>query len=108
MSVDADRVATLRRAFGPAVPPNGIRQDAFEHDDRYLRHLARLRPGDRPEVKDIWEYTPNLLYTEIDGSLLAHVLPFCLDAWRENLRAPIADTVDSLTLLSSPGGSPRS
>jgi len=86
MSVDADRVATLRRAFGRAVPPNGIRQEAFEHDDRHLRHLVRLRPGDRPEVKDIWEYTQDLLYSEIDGSLLAHVLPFCLDAWRENLR----------------------
>jgi hypothetical protein len=86
MSVDADRVATLRRAFARAVPPNGTRQEAFEHDDRHLRHLARLRPGDRLEVNDIWEYTQDLLYTKIDGSLLAHVLPFCLDAWRENLR----------------------
>jgi len=62
MCVDADKVATLLRAFGRAVPPNGIRQEAFEHDDRHLRHLARLRPGDRPEVKDIWEYTQDLLY----------------------------------------------
>jgi hypothetical protein len=45
--------------------PNGIRQEAFEHDDRHLRHLARLRPGDRLEVKDIWEYTQDLLYTGI-------------------------------------------
>jgi hypothetical protein len=53
-------------------------------------------PGDRLEVKDIWEYTQDLLYTEIDGSLLRM---FCRSAWTLGARtcaAPIADTVDSL------------
>ncbi len=80
------RVTTLRRAFGRAALPDKIRQEAFDHNDQHLRRLARLRPADRPEVKDIWEYTQDLLYTEIDSALFAHVLPFCLDAWRENLR----------------------
>jgi hypothetical protein len=35
----------------------------------------------------LWEYTQDLLYgKEIQGSLLAFVLPFCLEAWREDLR----------------------
>jgi hypothetical protein len=86
MSVDVSRAAVLRRAYGEASPPDRIKQEAFDHNDRHLRRLARLRTGERPEVRDIWEYTQDLLYTEIDSALFAHVLPFCLDAWRENLR----------------------
>jgi len=85
MSVDADRMVTLRRAYGRASPPERIKQEAFDHDDRHLRRLARLRPEERADVKDLWEYTQDLLYTEIDNSLFAHVLPFCLEAWREDL-----------------------
>lgn len=86
MTVDADRAATFRRAYGRAGPPDRIRQEAFDHNDRHLRRLFRLRPGDSPDIKDLWKYTQDLLYTKIDGALLAHVLPFCLDASRENLR----------------------
>jgi len=35
--------------------------------------------------KDLFEYSQDLLYTEIDRPLLAHLLPFCLQAWREDL-----------------------
>jgi hypothetical protein len=35
----------------------------------------------------LWEYTQDLLYgKEIQDTLLAHALPFCLEAWREDLR----------------------
>jgi hypothetical protein len=45
-----------------------------------------LRPGDRAEARDLLEYTQDLLYTEIQGPLLAYLLPFCLEAWRKDLR----------------------
>ncbi len=34
----------------------------------------------------MWDYTQDLLYTEIQGPLLAYLLPFCLNGWREDLR----------------------
>jgi hypothetical protein len=45
-----------------------------------------LRSGDRAEARDLLEYTQDLLYTEIQGPLLAYLLPFCLEAWRKDLR----------------------
>jgi hypothetical protein len=80
------RATTLRRAFGSAAPPETITQEAHEGNPKHLRRLARLRPGDLAEVGDLWEYMQDLLYTEIQGPLLAYVLPFCLEAWREDLR----------------------
>lgn len=73
-------------AFG-SNPPASITQEAYEGNPKHLRRLARLRHGDRAEVKDLWEYTQDLLYTtEIQGPLLAYLLPFCLEGWREDLR----------------------
>jgi hypothetical protein len=77
--------AALRRVFGSA-PPKEITQEAFEGNPRHLRRLARLRPGEKAEVRDIWEYTQDLLYTDIQGPLFTYLLPFCLEAWREDLR----------------------
>ncbi len=80
-------VLNLRRAFARIGPPTSITQEAFDSTPKHLRRLARLRPGDRAEVRDLWEYTQDLLYgVEIQTSLLAFVLPFCLEAWREDLR----------------------
>jgi hypothetical protein len=76
----------LHRAFGASKPPEKITQEAFEGDARHLRRLVRLRPNERAEVSDLWEYTQDLRYTEIQGPLLAYLLPFCLAAWREDLR----------------------
>jgi hypothetical protein len=76
----------LWRALGNPTPPDKIAQEAFDRDDSHLRRLVRLRPGQRAEAKDLWEYTQDLLYTEIQGPLLVYLLPFCLDAWREDLR----------------------
>jgi len=86
MSIDANRGTMLRRALGRAAPPDRIIQKAFDGDDRHLRRLSRLLPEERAEVKDLWEYMQDLLYTEVDGALLAHLLPVCLEGWREDLR----------------------
>jgi hypothetical protein len=78
------RVMTLRSAF--LVAPPKITQAAFVGNSKHLRRLARLRPGERAEVSDLWEYMQDLLYTEIQDSLLEYLLPFCLEAWRDDLR----------------------
>jgi hypothetical protein len=76
----------LWREMGSVAPPEKITQEAFDRDDGHLRRLVRLRPGQRAEASDIWNYTQDLRYTEIQGPLLAYLLPFCLEAWREDLR----------------------
>jgi hypothetical protein len=87
MSPDKERSSTaLQRAFRSAAPPDKITQEAYEGNTKHLSRLARLRPGQQAKVEDLWEYTQDLLYTEIQGPLFAHLLPFCLEAWREDLR----------------------
>jgi hypothetical protein len=76
---------SLHRALHSTKPPEKITQEAFEGNDRHLRQLARLKPGDRAESEDLWNYAQDLLYTEIQSSLLVYFLPFCLDAWRDDL-----------------------
>jgi hypothetical protein len=76
----------LWREMGSVAPPEKITQEAFDHDDGHLRRLVRLRPGQRAEASDLWDYTQDLRYTEIQGPLLTYLLPFCLEAWREDLR----------------------
>jgi hypothetical protein len=84
-------VDTLWRALGNPSPPDEITQEAWDRDDSHLRRLARLRPGQRANAKDLWAYTQDLQYTEIQGPLLAYLLPFCLNAWREELRGVSAE-----------------
>jgi hypothetical protein len=81
-----DRLLALRRAFGRVAAPPKITQEAFEGNDRHLSRLVRLKSDERAEPDDLWKYTQDLLYTEIQGPLLAYVLPFCLEVWREDLR----------------------
>ena len=76
----------LWRALGSLNPPDKITQEAWDRDDSHLRRLVRLRPGQRAEAKDLWAYTQDLQYTEIQIPLLVYLLPFCLNAWREDLR----------------------
>jgi len=40
--------------------------------DRHLRRLLRIKPGERPDLQDLWEYLQDLRYTDIQNSLLAH------------------------------------
>jgi hypothetical protein len=78
-------VLKLRSAF-PSVPPRQIAQEPFDSGVKHLRRLARLQPGERAEAADLWNYTQDLLYSdEIQGSLLTYLLPFCLEAWRDDL-----------------------
>lgn len=80
-------VFALRRVFASIKSPGKITQEAYDSTPQHLKRLARLHSGDRAEIRDLWEYTQDLLYGgEIQTSLLAFVLPFCLEAWREDLR----------------------
>jgi hypothetical protein len=81
-----DPVAALRHAIGQPSPPATITQEALDFDDSHLRRLVLLKPGERAIPVDLWDYTQDLLYTEIQGPLLVYLLPFCLQAWREDLR----------------------
>src|SRR6266852_7465171 len=78
--------AALWQAFARISPPESVTQKAFDFCDRHLRRLVRLRPGDRADAGDLWDYTQDLLYTEIQAPLLTYLLPFCLEAWRQDLR----------------------
>jgi hypothetical protein len=77
---------TLHRAFGASKPPEKITQEAFDGDDGHLRRLVRLAPNEKADARDLWAYTQDLRYTKIQGPLLAYLLPFCLEAWQEDLR----------------------
>jgi hypothetical protein len=76
----------LHRTLGVMRPPEKITQEAFEGNDRHLRRLVRLRLGEQAEANDLREYIHDLRYTDIQGPLLVYLLPFCLQAWREDLR----------------------
>ncbi len=78
--------AKLHRALGVTRPPEKITQEAFEGNDRHLRRLARLRPGEQADGNDLWEYIHDLRNADIQGPLFVYLLPFCLQAWREDLR----------------------
>jgi len=80
-----DRTIALRRVLG-SKPPEKITQEAHEGNRKHLLRLSRLHPGERPDVSDLWEYTQDLLYTEIQGPLFTYLLPSCLKAWHEDLR----------------------
>jgi hypothetical protein len=47
---------------------------------------VRLRPGDQAQPEDLWEYVQDLRYTKIQSALFSYLLPFCLQAWRDDLR----------------------
>lgn len=76
---------SLWRVF-PKSPPTTITQEAYDFDRKHFRHLTQLRPGDKAESRDLWDYTQDALYTEVQSDLFAYVLPFCLDAWRDDLQ----------------------
>jgi len=81
-----DRVAELRRALGRRAPPKTIWQWAFDHDNDHLRRLARLQPDAKPDAMDLVDYALDIRYEEVQKDLLLWLLPFCLRAWRDDLR----------------------
>jgi hypothetical protein len=70
-----DRIK-LHRLLGVTRPPDKITQEAFEGNDRHLRRLARLRPGEQADGNDLLEYIHDLRNTDIQGPLFAYLLPF--------------------------------
>jgi hypothetical protein len=85
----ADQISeqiSLHRKLDAMRPPEDITQEAFEGDVGHLRRLARLRPGERADANDLWEYTQDLRYTNVQGPLFVYLLPFCLQALRDDLR----------------------
>lgn len=81
----------LWRALGSPKPPDQITQEAWDFDDGHLHRLSRLLPGERANAKDLWAYTQDLQFTKTQDSLLLYLLPFCLNAWREDLRGGSAE-----------------
>src|SRR5260370_13725731 len=81
-----DPLIAFRRAYGKVAPPDKITQEAFEGNDRHLRRLLRLKPGERARTEDLWEYLHDVRNTEVQAALLVYLLPFCLDLWPEDLR----------------------
>jgi hypothetical protein len=77
---------TLHRALGVSKPPGMITQQSLDFGDRHLQRLARLTPGERADPDDLWNYAHDLLYEEIQVPLFCYLLPFCLEAWRDDLR----------------------
>jgi hypothetical protein len=80
-----DLLAQLRRAMGRRQAPSAITQEPFDGDPGHLQRLVRLKPGEPPEPNDLWDYMQDLRYTEIQTPLLTHLLPVCLQAWRDDL-----------------------
>jgi hypothetical protein len=83
----SDRLAALQREFGKVGRPKEIQQEAYDHSPKDLLRLVRLDSRERADAGDLWNYTQDLLYTNIQKSLLLFLLPFCLDAWSRDLSA---------------------
>lgn len=79
-------------------PPLPITQEAFEGDPAHLQRLGKLHPGERADARDLWEYTQDLLYTDIQGSLLVYLFR---SVWSYGGRTSWARTAMSGALWSS-------
>lgn len=86
MSGHSDSIAALRRALGATSPPSTITQEAFDHDADHLQRLMQVKAGEPAKPGDLWDYSQDLRYTEIQGDLLRYLLPVCLQAWHDDLR----------------------
>jgi hypothetical protein len=87
MNPDKDRVwQALRKTLGVNSPPTQITQEPFDGDISHLRRLARLEPGEQAVDGDLTAYYHDLLYTDIQSDLFAHMLPMLLAIWHNDLR----------------------
>jgi hypothetical protein len=80
------RLSHLYQRLGSVAPPETITQSAFDGDPAHLKRLAALHPRERASVWDLRDYMDDVLYGDIQTSLLLHALPFCLRAWHDYLR----------------------
>ena len=83
---DSESIVALRRALGENSPPPAITQQALDHEAGHLHRLVQLRPGEPAKPGDLWDYTQDLRYTEIQPELFRYLLPVCLQAWQDDLR----------------------
>jgi hypothetical protein len=79
-------MAAVWRALRAALPPTVISQEDYDHDRGHLHRLIRLEPGKRAGAGDLWDYTQDVRYTEVQRDLLVYLLPVCLQAWHDDLR----------------------
>ena len=79
-------IAGLRRALGRRAPPTEIWQRAFDYDDGHLHRLVRLDSDAKADPVDLVDYALDIHYEEVQKDLLLWLLPFCLRAWRDDLR----------------------
>jgi hypothetical protein len=80
------RLTDLYQRLGSVAPPETITQSAFDGDSAHLERLAKLHLGHRVTGIDLADYMDDVLYGDIQTSLLVHALPFCLRAWHDYLR----------------------
>jgi hypothetical protein len=83
---NSESIAALRRSLGASSPPSTITQEAFDHDADHLHRLVQLKLDEPAKPGDLWDYTQDLHYTEIQRGLFIYLLPVCLQAWRDDLR----------------------
>src|SRR5688500_5646333 len=85
MHAEDSKLTALRNAIGRPKPPRVLSQDVYDGDPKYLRRLVALKRGELAMAGDLWDYTQSLRYTDIQRDLFIYLLPFCLQAWREDL-----------------------
>jgi hypothetical protein len=83
---EIDELDALRRALGQPMPPKEIWQEPIDCDPAHLHALARLQPNERAHGGDLSAYARDLKSMVVQEEFLRYALPFCLKAWREDLR----------------------
>jgi hypothetical protein len=83
---EIDDLDALRQALGQPAPPKEIRENYYGYGAEHLEALARLKPDERAAGGDLAFYARVLRHGDVQKDLLQWVLPFCLRAWREDLR----------------------
>jgi hypothetical protein len=83
---DDDALAAVRRAFGDPKAPEQIWQTPFDYDPEHLHRLAQLQPNDEPAGIDLLDYALDIQYETVQRNLFSFVFPFCLRAWRDELK----------------------
>lgn len=82
---DAGSMSAVWRALrAPSAP--AITQEACDGDRGHLHRLLLVERGGRAASGDLWDYTQDVLYTDVQGELLAYLLPVCLQAWHDDFR----------------------
>jgi hypothetical protein len=75
-----ERQNDFYRRLGSVAPPETITQSPFDFDPAHLERLVKLHVGERASGIDLANYMDDVLYGNIQSSLLVHALPFCLRA----------------------------